>query len=137
MNTGHSCFGTVLSLAIITMYILTINMKISLAFLFTYAYLCFPLITGPTCDCLCGLQAVLAKGGTRAMLMKSGERWHCMNPACNCAVLVEANGEIEGQNPRCACGTVMKKAYSPPVFRYLDFLRSSEPALVNPIARED
>jgi len=71
------------------------------------------------------------------MLMKSGERWHCMNPACNCVVLVEANGEVEGQNPRCACGSVMKKAYSPPVFRYLDFLRSSEPALVNPIARED
>ncbi len=71
------------------------------------------------------------------MLMKSGERWHCMNPACNCAVLVEANGEIEGQNPRCACGSVMKKAYSPPVFRYLDFLRSPEPALAHRDARED
>jgi len=23
------------------------------------------------------------------MVMKSGERWHCMNPACLCAVLVE------------------------------------------------
>jgi hypothetical protein len=63
------------------------------------------------------------------MIMKSGERWHCVNPACGCAVLVETNGEIEGQNPRCACGTILKKLYSPPVFRHLDFLRFPEPAL--------
>jgi len=69
----------------------------------------------------------------RAMVMKFGERWHCVNPACGSAVLVESNGEIKGQNPRCACGSVMKKAYSPPVFRYLDFLKSVEPEL----ARQD
>ncbi len=63
------------------------------------------------------------------MVMKSGERWHCTNPTCRCAVLVENTGEMEGQNPRCACGSVMKKLYSPPVFQYLDFLRSPEPAL--------
>jgi hypothetical protein len=39
------------------------------------------------------------------------------------------NGEIEGQNPRCACGNILKKSYSPPVFRYLDFLRFPEPAV--------
>jgi len=50
------------------------------------------------------------------MVMKSGERWHCINPACGCAVLVESNGEIEGQNPRCACGSVMKKATPRPSF---------------------
>ena len=61
------------------------------------------------------------------MVMKSGERWHCMNAACGCAVLVEANGEIEGKNPRCACGSIMKKDYSPPVLRHLDFLRFREP----------
>lgn len=61
------------------------------------------------------------------MVMKSGERWHCINPGCGCAVLVEASGEVEGQNPRCACGSIMKKGYSPPVFRYLDFLQSPEP----------
>src|SRR5882762_5444348 len=43
------------------------------------------------------------EGGKRAMIMKSGERWHCLNPACGCAVVAESNGEIEGQNPRCAC----------------------------------
>ena len=63
------------------------------------------------------------------MNMKSGERWHCVNPACRCAVLVEISGEIEGQNPRCACGSLMKKKYTPPVFQYLDFLRFPEPEL--------
>jgi len=63
------------------------------------------------------------------MVMKFGERWNCTNPVCRCAVLVENTGEMEGQNPRCACGSVMKKFYSPPVFQYLDFLRFPEPAL--------
>jgi len=71
------------------------------------------------------------------MLMKSGERWHCINPACGCSVLVETNGEIEGQNPRCACGSVLKKGYSPPVFRYLDFLKVRSPELVNRTGPED
>ena len=31
------------------------------------------------------------------MVMKSGECWHCINPVCGCVVVVEANGEIEGQ----------------------------------------
>ena len=65
------------------------------------------------------------------MLMKSGERWHCMNAACGCAVLVEATGEIEGRNPQCACGSIMKKDYSPPVLQYLDFLRFPEPVFAN------
>ncbi len=71
------------------------------------------------------------------MVMKSGERWHCINAACGCTVLVEVNGEIEGQNPRCACGNVMRKVYSPPVLRYLDFLRFPEPAVAHQDAPED
>jgi hypothetical protein len=63
------------------------------------------------------------------MVMKSGERWHCSNAACGCSVLVETTGEIEGRNPRCACGGVLKKDFSPPVFRPLDFLQFSEPEL--------
>jgi len=63
------------------------------------------------------------------MVMKSGERWHCTNAACGCSLLVETSGEIEGRNPRCACGSVMKKVFSPPVFRYLDFLQFPEPEL--------
>ncbi len=26
------------------------------------------------------------------MVMKSGERWHCVNPACGCVVVVESTG---------------------------------------------
>lgn len=71
------------------------------------------------------------------MVMKSGERWHCMNPACQCSVLVETTGEMEGCNPRCACGSIMKKEYSPPVLRYLDFLRFPEPVLAPRGSHED
>jgi hypothetical protein len=71
------------------------------------------------------------------MLMKSGERWHCMNPACLCAVLVETSGELEGHNPRCSCGSIMKKEYAPPVFRYLEFLRVAERAATSQVPREE
>lgn len=60
------------------------------------------------------------------MLMKAGERWHCTNPACRCEVLVESRGKIEGRNPVCVCGSVIKKKYSSPVLSYLDFLHGEE-----------
>jgi hypothetical protein len=60
------------------------------------------------------------------MLMKLGDRWHCTNPECHLTVLVESCGKIEGSNPRCPCGSVMKKQYHSPVFSYLDFLRVDE-----------
>jgi hypothetical protein len=66
------------------------------------------------------------KGGTRIMLMKARERWHCTNLACGCQVVVEISGEVEGLNPRCACGGIMKKKYTSAVFTYLDFLRVEE-----------
>ena len=71
------------------------------------------------------------------MVMKSGQRWHCVNPACRCAVVVETSGEIEGQNPRCVCGNAMKLEYSPPAFQYLDFLRFPESALTRRDPRKD
>jgi hypothetical protein len=61
------------------------------------------------------------------MTMKSGERWHCTNLACRCSVLVEITAGVEGSNPRCTCGSVMKRDYSPPVFRGLYLLRFPEP----------
>jgi hypothetical protein len=60
------------------------------------------------------------------MFMQAGERWHCTNPLCHCEVLVESDGVVPGDNPRCACGSVMKKNYAPPAFKYLDFLRVQE-----------
>ena len=71
------------------------------------------------------------------MVMKSGEHWHCLNPACRCSVVIENSSEGEGQNPRCACGSIMKKDYSPPVFHYLDFLRFPEPVPAPRDTRKD
>ncbi len=71
------------------------------------------------------------------MIMKAGERWHCTSAECRCAVLVVTTGEVEGQNPRCACGSAMKKDYSPPVFQYLDFLRFPEPVLTRRDSSEE
>ena len=68
------------------------------------------------------------------MLMKARERWHCTRADCGCQVIVEVGGEIEGQNPRCACGALMKKKYYSPVFSYLDFLRAEEALTTEPIA---
>jgi hypothetical protein len=65
------------------------------------------------------------------MLMKARERWHCTNQACGCQIVVEIGGEVEGHNPRCACGGIMKKKYTSPVFSYLDFLHA-EPVSVAP-----
>ncbi len=61
------------------------------------------------------------------MIMKKGEQWHCSNPACHCEVLVQFSGEIEGSNPRCVCGSFMKKKYAPPNLTYLEFLRIGDP----------
>ena len=71
------------------------------------------------------------------MVMKARERWHCVNPACGCQVVVEISGEVEGQNPRCACGRIMKKKYTSPVFTYLDFLRAGEFLATPRQAREE
>jgi hypothetical protein len=61
------------------------------------------------------------------MLMKSGERWHCVNTHCHCEVLVECDSGIAGGSPRCVCGAPLKRNYVPPVFKYLDFLRMEQP----------
>lgn len=70
------------------------------------------------------------------MTMKRGEHWLCTNPACQCEILVESNGQIEGSNPRCACGGVMKKKYVPPRLTYLEFLRFEEPVIARIGSRE-
>ena len=70
------------------------------------------------------------------MIMKRGERWRCTNPACQCEVLVESNGQIEGSNPRCACGGIMKRKYAPPSLTYLEFLRFEEPVATRMGSRE-
>jgi hypothetical protein len=70
------------------------------------------------------------------MVMKARERWLCTNLACGCQEVVEISAEIEGQNPRCACGRMMKKKYVSPVFRYLDFLRIEDPVALHPSSEQ-
>jgi hypothetical protein len=77
-----------------------------------------------------------AKEGTATMIMKTGEHWHCMNPACHCEVLVQSNSDIEGSNPRCVCGAPMKKRYAPPGLTYLEFLRVENPATSQEASRK-
>jgi hypothetical protein len=71
------------------------------------------------------------------MVMKNGERWHCTNAACGCSIVVETSSGVEGKNPLCACGSVMKKRYAAPVFQYLDFLRFPEPEIALPRSPKD
>ena len=69
------------------------------------------------------------------MHMKSEDRWHCTNPACGCEVRVESSASEDGKNPRCSCGTAMKKKYTSPMLTYLSFLRLEETPKV--VAREE
>ena len=70
------------------------------------------------------------------MMMKSGEEWHCTNPACRCQIVVQSGSLAEGSSPSCSCGAPMKKKYCPPRVTYLDFLRLEElPASPEPLRK--
>jgi hypothetical protein len=69
------------------------------------------------------------------MRMNPGELWRCCNQSCLSEIRIHAPS-ADGANPRCACGSPMKKDYKPPVFRYLEFLRLQDPDRV-PARRED
>ena len=52
------------------------------------------------------------------MVMKVGERWICSDAECRCELVVVRSGRTgEGANPRCFCGSRMKKRYTAPAFR--------------------
>jgi hypothetical protein len=63
------------------------------------------------------------------MMMCLGESWHCTNGACRAEVSVQAPSQSDGVNPHCSCGSAMKKKYTSPVFRYLDFLQVEDEVL--------
>lgn len=46
--------------------------------------------------------------------------FRCQNRACGCEMEVTKTPVETKANPRCFCGTEMKKSYRPPVFRTLD-----------------
>jgi hypothetical protein len=54
------------------------------------------------------------------MIMREGERWICSNPACRCEVdVVIASKSADGTNPKCCCGSRMRKLYRAPSFRQI------------------
>ena len=69
------------------------------------------------------------------MLIRSGDLWHCTNPACNAELSVGHGREMEVDHVYCACGGVMKKHYTSPLFTYLDFLgdRAAVPVNSSPV----
>jgi hypothetical protein len=53
------------------------------------------------------------------MKISSGEHWCCQNDACGCEIKVLVSSKLEGENPRCSCGSVLKKPYTKPQFTNL------------------
>ena len=54
------------------------------------------------------------------MEIRKGERWRCLNPACQSEILVIASSEVvNGRNPRCSCGSPMKKPYVLPEMKMI------------------
>lgn len=56
------------------------------------------------------------------MLVRSGDLWHCTNPACLSELSIGTSRDAEVDRVYCVCGAVMKKHYKPPFFRYLEFI---------------
>ena len=56
-----------------------------------------------------------------AMTMNVGRRYRCQNPDCRCEVVVIEASKEATLNPRCCCGGEMKKPYTKPTFRLLEF----------------
>lgn len=49
------------------------------------------------------------------MEIRKGERWRCQNQACGGVLFVLSSSQLSnGSNPRCSCGSVMKKPYRRP-----------------------
>ena len=49
------------------------------------------------------------------MSIQKGERWLCQNNACGSEILVVESSKLRNdENPRCPCGSIMKKPYVRP-----------------------
>jgi len=59
------------------------------------------------------------------MLVRSGDLWHCANPACLSELAIGTTRDTEVDRVYCVCGAIMKKHYRPPGFHYLDFFRGT------------
>ena len=55
------------------------------------------------------------------MSMTEGEIYRCQNRRCGCEIVVVKPSTQADVNPRCCCGSEMKKPYTKPVvFRQLE-----------------
>jgi hypothetical protein len=54
------------------------------------------------------------------MLMKEGKIYRCTNTKCLCEVKVIKGSLEASSNPRCCCGTEMKKSYTAPRVEIVD-----------------
>jgi hypothetical protein len=56
-------------------------------------------------------------GGNVIRTMKTGQCYRCQNPDCRAEIEVRKDSKEGEANPRCCCGTEMKKFYSAPVVK--------------------
>jgi hypothetical protein len=71
------------------------------------------------------------------MIMRTGERWLCVNPYCGDTVTLRSAYYSREDPPRCPCGSPLRKVSASADFSYLDFLRSEEPASSRKPAKKD
>jgi hypothetical protein len=54
------------------------------------------------------------------MSMTEGQVYRCQNRHCGCEITVVKPSTQANANPRCCCGSEMKKPYTKPVLRILN-----------------
>jgi len=54
------------------------------------------------------------------MLMTEGQIYRCQDQHCGCEIKVIKTSMQANANPRCCCGSEMKKSYTKPSFRTLN-----------------
>ena len=68
------------------------------------------------------------------MLVRSGDLWHCTNPACLSELSIGASRDTDVDQVYCVSGAIMKRHCSPTVFRYLDFIGAGEQDALHALA---
>ena len=51
--------------------------------------------------------------------MGSGQLYRCQNPNCRKVAVLQVDSTKQKSNPRCSCGSEMKRPYSKPQVRVL------------------
>src|ERR1700730_1376041 len=68
------------------------------------------------------------------MLVRSGDLWHCSDPACLSELSIGTSRDSDVDHVYCVCGAVMKRHCNPTVFRYLDFIGEREQDALHALA---